>query len=83
MGYLEQEPALDASRSVHDNIMDGLREKTALLARYGALSEAMAGAGAAAALPLAAAAAALGAARGNGSGSGGGAGCAAGAVESQ
>ena len=44
VGYLAQEPVLDASRSVHDNIMDGLREKTALLARYEELSAAMASA---------------------------------------
>jgi hypothetical protein len=31
VGYLAQEPVLDEARSVHDNIMDGLREKTALL----------------------------------------------------
>jgi len=33
VGYLEQEPRLDGAKSVHDNIMDGLREKTDLLAR--------------------------------------------------
>ena len=42
VGYLAQEPELDASRSVHENIMDGLAERSALLARYGALSAAMA-----------------------------------------
>lgn len=38
LGYLMQEPMLDNSKSVHDNIMDGLREKTDLLARYEQLS---------------------------------------------
>ena len=41
VGYLAQEPALDEGRSVHDNIMDGLRAKTALLERFDALSAAM------------------------------------------
>lgn len=42
IGYLMQEPVLDASKSVHDNIMDGLKEKTDLLARYEQLSMDMA-----------------------------------------
>jgi ABC-type cobalamin/Fe3+-siderophores transport system ATPase subunit len=42
VGYLAQEPALDEARSVHDNIMDGLREKTDLLEAFERCSEAMA-----------------------------------------
>jgi sulfate-transporting ATPase len=34
VGYLAQEPVLDEGRSVHENIMDGLRQQTDLLARY-------------------------------------------------
>jgi ABC-type nitrate/sulfonate/bicarbonate transport system ATPase subunit len=45
VGYLAQEPVLDASKSVHENIMEGLREKTDLLARYEALSTEMAAEG--------------------------------------
>ena len=41
VGYLAQEPALDEAKSVHDNIMGGLRAKTALLERFDALSAAM------------------------------------------
>jgi len=41
VGYLAQEPVLDESKSVHENIMDGLREKTDLLARFEELSTAM------------------------------------------
>jgi sulfate-transporting ATPase len=41
VGYLAQEPALDEGKTVHGNIMDGLREKTALLERFEALSAAM------------------------------------------
>jgi sulfate-transporting ATPase len=41
VGYLAQEPTLDDSRSVHDNIMDGLQESTTLLARFDELSAAM------------------------------------------
>jgi ABC-type Mn2+/Zn2+ transport system ATPase subunit len=42
VGYLAQEPVLDEGRSVHDNIMDGLAEKTALLEEFDAVSAAMA-----------------------------------------
>jgi hypothetical protein len=42
IGYLAQEPRLDEGKSVHDNIMDGLREKTDLLARFDAVNAAMA-----------------------------------------
>ena len=41
LGYLAQEPVLDESKSVHENIMDGLVEKTALLERFDELSAAM------------------------------------------
>ena len=34
VGYLEQEPALDAGKDVRGNIMDGAGETVALLARY-------------------------------------------------
>lgn len=42
VGYLAQEPKLDESKSVHDNIMDGLKEKTNLLTSYEELSAKMA-----------------------------------------
>jgi len=42
VGYLQQEPELDASKTVHGNVMDGLREKTDLLRRFEEISEAMA-----------------------------------------
>ena len=42
VGYLQQEPQLDPSKTVHGNVMDGLKEKTALLERFEAISEAMA-----------------------------------------
>lgn len=41
VGYLAQEPQLDAAKDVHGNIMDGLKEKTDLLRRFDAISEAM------------------------------------------
>lgn len=41
VGYLSQEPTLDEGRTVHENIMDGLHESTALLTRYDELSAAM------------------------------------------
>jgi ATPase subunit of ABC transporter with duplicated ATPase domains len=41
VGYLAQEPALDEGKSVHENIMDGLRGKTALLTHFEELSAAM------------------------------------------
>jgi len=34
VGFLEQEPKLDETRSVLENVMDGLKEKQALLTRY-------------------------------------------------
>ena len=34
VGFLEQEPKLDESRNVLENVMDGLKEKQALLTRY-------------------------------------------------
>lgn len=34
VGYLAQEPTLDASKDVHGNIMDGLADVTAMLERY-------------------------------------------------
>ena len=34
VGFLEQEPKLDETRSVLENVMDGLKEKKALLDRY-------------------------------------------------
>jgi ATP-binding cassette ChvD family protein len=34
VGFLEQEPHLDLTRSVIENVMDGLKEKQALLDRY-------------------------------------------------
>jgi len=46
VGYLAQEPALDEARTVHDNILEGLRAPHALLARFDALSEAMGAEGA-------------------------------------
>lgn len=42
IGYLAQEPQLDESKDVHGNIMDGLKLQTGLLARYNAVSAAMA-----------------------------------------
>lgn len=38
IGHLSQEPELDASKSVHENIMDGLRFKTDLVDRFNELS---------------------------------------------
>ncbi|MBN66961.1 MAG: energy-dependent translational throttle protein EttA, partial [Rickettsiales bacterium] len=34
VGYLEQEPELDENKTVHENVMDGLAEKKALIDRY-------------------------------------------------
>ncbi len=42
VGYLQQEPELDASKTVHGNVMDGLKHKTDLLRRFEEISEAMA-----------------------------------------
>ena len=41
-GFLAQEPVLDATRTVGENIADGLAEKTALLADYDSLMAGMA-----------------------------------------
>ncbi len=38
VGYLEQEPQLDTSKTVFDNVMDGLKDKQALLERFNELS---------------------------------------------
>jgi ATP-binding cassette ChvD family protein len=38
VGYLEQEPQLDASKSVRDNVMEGVASKKALLDRYNELA---------------------------------------------
>jgi ATP-binding cassette ChvD family protein len=42
IGCLAQEPQLDTARSIHDNIMDGLKEKTDLLQQFEDLSQRMA-----------------------------------------
>src|SRR5882672_8635307 len=34
IGYLEQEPKLDAKKNVIENVMEGLKEKKALVDRY-------------------------------------------------
>jgi len=36
--YLEQEPKLDKSKNVTENIMDGLKEQTDLLKRFEEIS---------------------------------------------
>ncbi|WP_018698825.1 energy-dependent translational throttle protein EttA [Amorphus coralli] len=38
VGYLAQEPELDESRSVRDNVMDGVAKKKAILERYNELA---------------------------------------------
>ncbi len=38
VGYLEQEPHLDASKNVFDNVMDGLKEKKQLVDDFNAIS---------------------------------------------
>jgi len=38
VGYLPQEPQLDETRSVRDNVMDGVAEKRAILERYNELA---------------------------------------------
>ncbi len=37
VGYLEQEPQLDGEKTVRENVMDGLKEKTAIIDRYNEL----------------------------------------------
>lgn len=39
IGYLPQEPALDPSKNVYENILDGLAEKRDLLLRFNEISE--------------------------------------------
>lgn len=41
VGYLPQEPQLDPSKNVYENIMDGLRESQTLLAKFDEVSMAM------------------------------------------
>ena len=38
VGYLSQEPQLDESKNVFENVMDGVKDKTAILARYAELA---------------------------------------------
>ncbi len=38
IGYLEQEPKLDSDKNVFDNVMEGLKEKKALLDAFNAIS---------------------------------------------
>ena len=38
VGYLEQEPQLDASKSVRENVMEGVAKKKAILDRYNELA---------------------------------------------
>src|SRR6059058_4336092 len=38
VGYLEQEPKLDASKSVRENVMEGVAKKKAILDRYNELA---------------------------------------------
>src|SRR5580658_1492069 len=38
VGYLQQEPQLDAARSVRDNVMDGVAKQKAILDRYNELA---------------------------------------------
>ena len=42
VGYLEQEPQLDANKTVEQNVMDGLGDITAMIERYNEVSAAMA-----------------------------------------
>ena len=42
VGYLEQEPQLDASKTVRENVMDGVRPVADMLDRFNAISAAMA-----------------------------------------
>ncbi|TIU17423.1 MAG: ATP-binding cassette domain-containing protein, partial [Mesorhizobium sp.] len=37
VGYLAQEPALDASKTVFENVMEGVAAKTAIIERYNEL----------------------------------------------
>src|SRR5688572_21879347 len=39
IGYLAQEPQLDASKTVFENILEGMGEKKAVLDRYNAIGE--------------------------------------------
>jgi sulfate-transporting ATPase len=38
IGYLQQEPQLDPTKNVHENVMEGLKEKKALLDRFNEVS---------------------------------------------
>jgi ATP-binding cassette ChvD family protein len=42
VGYLEQEPQLDSSKNVHENIMEGLKDIKDMIDRYNEVSAAMA-----------------------------------------
>ncbi len=42
VGYLEQEPQLDATKTVKENVMDGVRATADMLERFNAISAAMA-----------------------------------------
>lgn len=42
IGYLEQEPQLDPSKTVHENVMEGLRDIKQMVDRYNEISAAMA-----------------------------------------
>src|SRR5437868_9578694 len=42
VGYLEQEPQLDATKTVRENVMDGVRPVADMLDRFNAISAAMA-----------------------------------------
>ncbi|KAG9406039.1 ATP-binding cassette sub- F member 3 [Aphanomyces cochlioides] len=41
IGYLQQEPYLDPNKTVFENVMDGIKESTALLKRFDEVSAAM------------------------------------------
>jgi ATP-binding cassette ChvD family protein len=38
VGYLEQEPPLDSTKTVRENVMEGVKDKTAILERYNELA---------------------------------------------
>jgi energy-dependent translational throttle protein EttA len=42
IGYLEQEPQLDEAKTVLENVLDGVREKTAVLNRFDEVSRLLA-----------------------------------------
>jgi len=41
VGYLEQEPQLDPSKTVHENVLEGLKDIKAMVDRYNAVAAAM------------------------------------------